>query len=170
MLWHILHDDQLQQVCKHFLEFGGSYVQHISWVSESFFWYQTFIIYLVHIKRFTASLCQNEVFVTSHVRIHRHPTCSCITHQSCASHCLRRCCRYPWRQCHWHHWCKSHHRRPGDNKKKSMVKGQLVAKDRVKRQKHTKWQVLSHQVKCNHLLHMICSVYFVEATLTFCGL
>lgn len=93
----------------------------------------------------------------SHIRI--HPTCYCITYQSCASHCLRRCCRYPWRQCHWHHWCTSHRRTPGD-KKESMVKGQWLSKDRIKRP--TKWQVVRVQTPTVHYLQwfLFCSNHF----------
>lgn len=65
--------------------------------------------------------------------MHKHTTSYCIIYQSCVSHCLPRCYRYPWRCCHWHHWCMSHRQTPGDTK--SMVKGQRGTKIKNQRTK-----------------------------------
>lgn len=66
------------------------------------------------------------LFSHAHAQIHNLLLYYCIVYQSCVSRCLPHCCRYPWRHCHWHHWCRSHRRTPGD--RKSMVKGQRVSR------------------------------------------
>lgn len=56
------------------------------------------------------------------MQVHNSTGCYCFTYQNRASHCLPHCYRYPWRLCHWHHWCMSHRQTPAD--RKSITKGQ----------------------------------------------
>lgn len=74
--------------------------------------------------------------------VHKLMTCYCIIYLSYVSHCLPHCYRYPWRCCHWHHWCMSHRQTPWE--RKSIVSG-------IKWQKHNSTSLHFKHIMCLHL-------------------